>query len=205
MRSKFGARGLFSSCFVLCLGLGASSHAGDLGFAWNPSTGATGYRLHAGATSGNYTTSVDVGGTTQTSLTTAPDCTTQFYAVTAYNSAGQSGYSSEVSSWPRPRVASTSQSTGQRGTTVAVTLTGANYQSGTTVSFSTTGVTASGVTIGSCNQLTMNVTISATAVIGPTTISVTSPSGVIGTAAGLFSVIGTPLPAVQNLRRTDVQ
>jgi hypothetical protein len=190
---------------VLCLGIGASAHAGDLGFAWNASTGASGYRLHSGATPGNYTSTVDVGGTTQTSLATVPDCTNQFYAVTAYNSAGQSGYSTEVSSWPRPRVASTSQSTGQRGTTVALTLSGANYQAGTTVSFSTTGVSASAVTIGSCNQLTLNVTISATATIGPTTISVTSPNGVIGTAAGLFSVIGTPLPPVENLRRSDVQ
>jgi hypothetical protein len=204
MRSTFGA-GRLVSLWLVCLGLGSAAHAGDLGFAWNPSTGATGYRLYSGATSGNYTSNVDVGGTTQTSLTTAPDCTTQYYAVTAYNSAGASGYSSEVASWPRPRVASTSQSTGQRGTTFSLTLTGANYQAGTTVSFSTTGVTASGVTIGSCNQLTLNVTVTATATIGPTTISVTSPNGVVGTAAGLFSVIGTPLPAVQNLRRSDTQ
>ena len=190
---------------VLTLGSIPSARAGDLGFAWNPSTGATGYRLHSGASPGSYTSSVDVGGSTQTSLTTVPDCTTQYYAVTAYNSAGQSGYSTEVASWARPRIASTSQSTGQRGTTVALTLSGANYQSGSTVSFSTSGLSVSSVSIGSCNQLTLNVAISATAAIGPATISVTGPNGVVGSASGLFSVVGTPLPEVQNLRRTDVQ
>jgi hypothetical protein len=195
--------GWLAAGLVLALGTGAS--AGDLGFAWNASAGATGYRLHYGDTSGTYTSTVDVGGTTQTSLTTVPDCTTQYYAVTAYNSAGQSGFSSQVSSWPRPRVASTSQPSGQRGTTVSLTLTGANYQPGTAVTFSTAGVTASSISVGSCNQLTMNVTISATAAIGPATINVTSPNGVVGTASGLFSVVGIPLPEVQNLRRTDVQ
>jgi hypothetical protein len=185
--------------------LGLEAAAGDLGFAWNASSGATGYRLHYGATSGTYTGSVDVGGVTQTSLTTVPDCTTQYYAVTAFNSAGESGYSTQVSSWPRPRTTSTSVSTAQRGTTVPLTLTGANYQAGTTVTFSTTGVTASGISVGTCNQLTMNVTVSGTAPIGPTTITVTSPNGVVGAASGLLSVVGIPLPEVQNLRRTDVQ
>lgn len=155
--------------------------------------------------SGTYTSNVDVGGTTQTSLSTAPDCATQYYAVTAYNAAGESGFSSQVSSWPRPRVASTSQPSAQRGTTLSLTLTGANYQPGTTVSFSSAGVTGSSVSVGSCNQLTMSVTVSATATIGPTTITVTSPNGVVGTANGLFSVVGIPLPEVQNLRRTDTQ
>jgi len=200
-----GRRALASAIIVLCLGLGSAAQAGDLGFAWNASTGATGYRLYSGSTPGNYTANVDVGGVMQTSLATVPDCTNQYYAVTAYNSAGQSGYSTEVASWPRPRVTSTSQSTGQRGTSVPLTLNGANYQAGSTISFSTAGLTVSSVSIGSCNQLTLNVSISATAAIGPTTISVTSPNGVVGTAAGLFSVIGTPLPEVQNLRRTDVQ
>jgi len=201
-RSTLG--GLLSAGIaLLCLGVPAG--AGDLGFAWNPSTGATGYRLHYGATSGSYTSTVDVGGTTQTSLASVPDCTTQYYALTAYNSAGASGFSNQVSSWPRPRITSTNQSTGQRGTTVPLTLTGANYQSGTTVTFSAAGVTANSISIGSCNQLTMNVSISSSATIGPTTITVTSPAGVVGTATGLFSVIGTPLPEVQNLRRTDIQ
>jgi len=206
MRPTFSFRLLLSSSVVvLSLGLDSAAQAGDLGFAWNPSTGATGYRLYYGATSGTYTSNVDVLGATQTSLATVPDCATQYYAVTAYNTAGQSGYSTEVASWPRPRVASTSQSTAQRGTTVALTLTGANYQAGSSVSFSTAGLTASSVSVGSCNQLTVNVSTSATAALGPASISVTSPNGVVGTATGLFSVVGIPLPEVQNLRRTDIQ
>lgn len=207
MPMRFRFRGLASTALLLFFCAAAPvARAGDLRFTWDPSTGATGYRLHYGTSSGQYTTTVDVGNVTQSTLNNLTNCANQFYAVTAYNSAGSSAYSTEVASWPRPILTSASPSTGQRGTQLALTLTGSNYQSGATVSFSGSGITVNSVSVASCTQLTVNITISATATLGASTITVRSANGVAGTGSSLlFSVVSQTLPAVQNLRRTDVQ
>jgi len=76
----------------------ASVRADVITVAWdaNPPSGLGGYRVGLGTTSGVYTTIVDVGNVTTTTLTVASGA--QYYlAVLAYNTTGEvSGYSAEV-------------------------------------------------------------------------------------------------------------
>jgi hypothetical protein len=75
-------------------------------------------------------------------------------------------------------IAPTSSTVAQRGTTVAVTLTGSNFTTGSTVAAGT-GITVSGVTIVSSTQITANFAISASATtgIGAHNVTVTNASG----------------------------
>lgn len=64
--------------------------------AWDANTDNTiGYKVHYGTATRNYTTHVDVGNVTTTNFTLPPG--TYFFAVSAYNQGGDSGYSAEVS------------------------------------------------------------------------------------------------------------
>ena len=83
----------------------SASFAGEVILSWNPSEGATGYQIYRGTSSGQYL-ATDVGNTIETTASGLADCTTWYFAVTAYNGAGESGYSSEASSWPRAVLAS---------------------------------------------------------------------------------------------------
>lgn len=71
---------------------------GCVQLSWSPSTGATGYMIHYGPTSGNYTGGqIDVGNQTSFELCSLAAGTT-FFAVRAHNSANQfSGFSGEIS------------------------------------------------------------------------------------------------------------
>ena len=63
---------------------------------WDPNPAGeqvTGYRVHHGATSRQYSTTVDVGLATEWEL---PAGVGPYLAVTAYSAAGESGYSAEV-------------------------------------------------------------------------------------------------------------
>lgn len=73
--------------------------AGQASLSWNPSasSGVTGYRLHYGTASRNYSTHLDVGSKFSASVPNLAAGSTYYFAVTAYNSAGESGYSNEVS------------------------------------------------------------------------------------------------------------
>jgi hypothetical protein len=66
--------------------------------AWNPNQepNITGYRVSYGTTSGQYTTSINVGNTTSHTVTSLGQGSTYYFAVQALNSAGVSPYSSEV-------------------------------------------------------------------------------------------------------------
>lgn len=62
--------------------------------AWNPSPGATGYRIYQGPAHGFYTNSYDCRGDSQ--FTNHFTSGTFFFSVTAYNQAGESPFSAEV-------------------------------------------------------------------------------------------------------------
>lgn len=67
---------------------------------WNSSTGdAEGYRIYFGTSSGEYPEMKEVGTTTQCSLNDLPlkDNTTYYFVVRAYNNAGESANSNEIS------------------------------------------------------------------------------------------------------------
>ena len=66
---------------------------------WAPVDGAQGYRVYWGTSPGNYPNSRNTGSATQYNLSSLPlaDKTTYYLTVTAYNSAGESGYASPLS------------------------------------------------------------------------------------------------------------
>lgn len=67
-------------------------------FAWEPSDGATGYKIYSGLESGVYQWDIDVDGSL---MYTTEEMTsfgyTYYFAATAYNSEEESDYSNEVS------------------------------------------------------------------------------------------------------------
>jgi hypothetical protein len=76
----------------------------SLTLAWDSdpsSDGVTGYRVYFGTTSGNYTSSVDVGNVTTGVISNLAGGVTYFFVVTAYNASGlESTPSAEVSYTP---------------------------------------------------------------------------------------------------------
>jgi hypothetical protein len=91
----------FALVTVVLFGVPASVAAqSDVALAWNPSSGATGYRVHYGPAPGLYTSSFDVGN--QTTAVFHPPSINQVYyfVVRAYNSSGaQSDPSNGIGAW----------------------------------------------------------------------------------------------------------
>ena len=196
----------FSGVLVAALVLLVSpALAGSVNLLWDPSSGATGYKVYSGSASGSYGTPSNVGNTTQTTFGSMADCRATFFAVTAFNSAGDSGFSNEIASWPRPEPTSLSPLEVEQGTTVFLAIGGNNFEPGSSVQLSNPGITVNSVTRNSCGQITANLTVSGSAAFGPVNVSVVNTNGVTGNSSVQLSVVGSPLPGVQNLRRTDKQ
>ena len=84
---------------------------------------------------------------------------------------------------PSPTLSAIAPSSGIQGAAVAVTLTGTNFASGSTVSLSGTGITVSNVTVASSTSITATFTIAATAPTGAQNVTVTSRSKISGSQA----------------------
>ena len=74
------------------------SSSAVLNWAANTETDLAGYKVYAGTASGSYSTTVDVGNVTTFKLINLLQGHTYYFAITAYDTAGnESGYSNEVS------------------------------------------------------------------------------------------------------------
>lgn len=89
--------------FALFFGFVFQAHAADLNFEWTPNTEAiTGYKIHYGTESGNYTEVVDVGlpattdGKVRGTVLGIPENVPYYFSATAYNHDQESPYSDEV-------------------------------------------------------------------------------------------------------------
>ena len=162
--------------------------AGDLNVSWDPSTDATGYRIHYGPNPSQYDTSFDVGNATVTNLDSLGDCVMWHFAATAYNAAGESGYSEEVASWPRPVLAQATPNFAEQGRQLDVSISGTNFQGGAIVSFSDPAIAVNSINVSSCTELSVNLTIGNAAGIGPVVVTVAHPNGVSSQASALFAV-----------------
>jgi hypothetical protein len=80
-----------------------------------------------------------------------------------------------------PTLTSISPTSGNRSTTVPVTLTGTNLTGTSAITVSGTGITVSAITVVSDTSVTANFTISATAAATPRNVSVTTPGGTSNT------------------------
>jgi hypothetical protein len=84
---------------------------------------------------------------------------------------------------PSPTLSAIAPSSGIQGAAVAVTLTGTNFATGSTISLSGTGVTVNNVMVASSTSITATFTIAATAPTGAQNVTVTSRSKISGSQA----------------------
>jgi hypothetical protein len=89
-----------------------------------------------------------------------------------------------------PSAESISPSSGDQGGTETVTINGASFVSGASVSFSGTGITVNSTSFVSATELKASITIAAGASTGARTVTVTNPDA--GTDSLAFTVNGVP-------------
>jgi hypothetical protein len=90
---------LYALCVMAILYMAsAHTYAGQASLQWDyTASGAAGFVLYCGTSSGNYTTRIDVGNTTSYTISNLTNGATYFCAVTAYDSAKhESLYSSQI-------------------------------------------------------------------------------------------------------------
>ena len=163
----------------------------------SPCIDLAGYYLYYGTASGTYTLMLDAGNTISATVDGLTDCTTSYFAVTAYDTSGnESDYSNEGSGWPRPVVATSSPSAAEQGRVLVVDIGGSNFMPGATVRFVGAGISVSSATVNSCTQITANVGASDSATVGLSNVEVTNPDQVSGTGLNLFTVQAAEPPAI---------
>lgn len=194
--------------------------AAQASIAWSAptdSSGVTGYKVHIGNGSGSYSEHLDVGNTTSYSTSSLSDGSTYYFAVTAYNAAGQqSAYSNEISRTfaALPTTYTITATAGAGGTITALnntkvstassgtsTITSVTVASGASQSFSiapasgykVTDVTVDGVSKGAVNSytfsnVTANHTISASFTVNSYTITASAGTGGSITPSGTTTV-----------------
>lgn len=197
---------ILTAALFVAAALASPALAGSFSVAWDPVADAdlAGYRVYYGTSAGSYTQSVDVGNVTQTTLTLA-DCQTWYVAVKAYDTAGNQSatYSNEVSGWARPAVTGVSPNAAEQGRTLSLTLTGSNYQAGSTVVFANSGIVVNSVQVNSCSQIVASVTVQSGAAVGVSNLDVEHVDGVFGTGVGLFTVQAAVAPTVSSTNPAD--
>jgi len=201
---------LSSICLVLALGcsfsfaqlnqpkitLGKDKTGASVGLSCNPGTGDTAfnfYRATGTCPAASYTrlgTSPMTTSCLYTDTTVAP-ATTYCYVATGLNSLGQeSSYSNAAQAVipGLPVVTAVTPITGAAAGGTPVTITGANFASGATVTFG--GTAATSVVVTNSTSITA-VTPAGT---GTVTVMVTNPDGSNGSLASAFTYVLLPNP-----------
>ena len=156
---------------------------------------ASGVTVSAGA--GIMVVNVTVRSTTEltATLTIASGAVPGARDITVANSGGNGGtLAGGFAVLASVTVSSISPNQGTQGGTVSVTIGGAGFMAGASVSFSGTGVTVSNVSVGSSTQLTGTFVIASGAAVGARDVTVTNPSGGNATLTGGFIVVSS-IPA----------
>lgn len=195
---------LISALVILAAWALGPAHAGTISLAWDPVThdDLVGYRLGYGTSPTDLSQTLDVGLTTQATLTGLTDCTTYYISIRAR--AGDGSLSPDpsnvVSGWSRPVVSSAAPTQVEQGKQAQITVQGANFQSGASAQLSGTGVTVDGVSISTCGELVLDVSADADAPIGARDVTVVNPDQSFGIGAALFSVIAdTTAPSISDV------
>lgn len=79
----------------------ATAGNAQVALTWTTVSGATGYKIKYGTSTGTYTTTVDVAAVTSYSVTGLGNGTLYYFAVVAYNGSGDSANSNELSATPQ--------------------------------------------------------------------------------------------------------
>lgn len=104
--------------------------------------------------------------------------------------ARESVLSTVVTPSTRVAVVSLNPDNGRPGQALNVTIMGANFANGASVSFSGTGVAVNSTTFVSNTQLAANITIATNAPLGPRDVIVTNTNGQSATGPALFAISG---------------
>src|SRR5262245_53794625 len=183
-------------------GLAATAGNAQIQLIWNPVPGATGYNVKRATTSGGPYTTLATVSTTSYTDTAVTNGTTYFYVVSAFNSAGESANSSQVSATPPPAnfalSANPTSLTIIRGTsgTSAITITrSGGFSSSVALSAGglPSGVTATfnpASTTGTSSTLTL--AASGTAATGMTSLTITGVGGGLTRTTTLILSVSTP-------------
>jgi hypothetical protein len=124
--------------------------------AWNRSstTNVTGYRVHYGVASRNYSNSIVAGNVTANTVPGLVNGVTYFFAVTAYNATGlESTFSNEFSYAPAIPAAQASVTSTKRGVLTVRGLAGQRHRILVTQNFTSWTVIGT-VTLGASGSLT---------------------------------------------------
>jgi len=199
---------LFLVAIILLMGVVAvPAQAGSVSLAWDPvsDTDLAGYRVFYGPSAGSYDQQIDIGLTTQHTVTGLTDCTTWYVAVKAVDAVGNvsASFSNEVTGWPRPTVSAASPLSAEQGRQMDVQIDGTNFQTGATVVFDDPGITVNSVAVNGCGQVVANITVGGSAVPGVTGINVINADQTFGAGAGLFTVEAAVAPTVQSQSPAD--
>jgi hypothetical protein len=119
-----------ASLLTVSLSLGHTAQSVTLLWDASPDPSIAGYKLSYGTTSGNPSQTNDVGKTTTATVSNLNDGTTYFFTVTAYNAAGESQPSNQVS------YTTSGAATGMHVLTVNNGSGDGNYAAGTQVTVS---------------------------------------------------------------------
>jgi hypothetical protein len=121
-KKTFRRRHLLVPLLAACLTASAGTAQQTVSLAWNPDpdSATAGYVLYSGLASGNYSFRTNVGMNTKTTIGGLTAGSTNYFAVTAYNSAGVEGPpSGEISYLVPGSIHLTGQSkSGKNGATV---------------------------------------------------------------------------------------
>ena len=88
---------VFAFLIILKFSCPTFAIAAPVTLKWDPSAQATGYKLHYGFESNSYEFVIDVGPDLQHTLSDLNENQVHYFAVTAYNENGESGFSEEIS------------------------------------------------------------------------------------------------------------
>ena len=170
------------------------ARAGEIVLAWDSVPGATSYKVYYGPSSGSYTQSVTTSSPTAT-VTGLADCTNWFLAVKAVNSAGEStGYSNEVSGWPRPAVTGISPTSAMQGDQLLIDISGTNFQSGAVVDMGDPKIIVGSAQVTSCRSMQVLTTLEPRAAnqkpakVGNVKVTIENPDSVFGDRSDVFRV-----------------
>lgn len=169
---------------ILCLITVTVVSAGGVKIAWDPVPGASGYTLHYGRSASNLSSSINVGNSTQFSLTGLADCVDWHFGVNAYNASGPGPISALVVDWPRPRVDTVAPGQLRQGDQATVEVRGVNFRPSAALTSNSGAVALQNVSRVDCRTLQAAAAIGPlgagdrAAPVGPAELTVTNPNGI---------------------------
>jgi hypothetical protein len=172
--------------------------AGAIAVTWDAVTGASGYRVYYGTSSGQYTGSITTA-TTSATISGLTDCTQYFVAVKGYNAAGESPqFSNELTGWARPAVTSVSPGAATQGDQIVMDIMGSNFQPGAVAELGNPNVILTSTSVLSCSHMQLLARVEPTAgnvrpaEVGRFDVLVSNPDDVFGMQAQAFEVLINP-------------